>query len=119
MKTIGLALLILVTLPVAAHAQPLAGDRADYNRYCASCHGESGNGQGSAARWLSPAPPDLSAQAYQSKEKSGSSPDAQLRATIVRGVPGTSMPGWGALGPAQLDRIISTIKSFAPAQASR
>lgn len=32
---------------------------ADYQRYCQSCHGKEGRGDGSVAKWLKVPPPDL------------------------------------------------------------
>ncbi len=32
---------------------------ADYQRYCQSCHGKGGRGDGSVAKWLKVPPPDL------------------------------------------------------------
>ncbi|HZP42239.1 MAG TPA: cytochrome c [Candidatus Binatia bacterium] len=53
------ALLVLVLLPWAAlAAEPSAGE-ALYRRYCASCHGLEGRGDGPAAGALSPKPTDL------------------------------------------------------------
>lgn len=107
-------LLLVLWASVASAAPP---DHEDYDRYCSWCHGELGNGLGASARRLDVPPRDFTAGVFRCRTTpSGSLPtDADLRAIIVRGVPGTAMPGWAVLSPRQLDRIVATIKSFSPA----
>jgi mono/diheme cytochrome c family protein len=53
--------LVLSILPAAAQETSNAGvsGEADFNMYCASCHGEDGKGEGPKAFGLSVKPPDL------------------------------------------------------------
>ncbi len=116
--TFVLALGVAVLLaPHAAAAAEGAPDRSDYDRYCVWCHGDGGNGQGPSARRLDPPPRDFTAGAYRCRTTpSGSLPtDDDLRQVIVRGIPGTAMPGWAVLSPRQQGAILATLKSFAPA----
>jgi len=57
------AFLLLVTTPLHAEDDPdpnagVSGEH-DFNMYCASCHGESGKGDGRIAARLEKKPPDL------------------------------------------------------------
>ena len=60
-----LAAAFVLLVPTALHAQedtdPNAGvsGEHDFNMYCASCHGESGKGDGRIAARLEKKPPDL------------------------------------------------------------
>jgi mono/diheme cytochrome c family protein len=67
-----------------------------FERFCASCHGESGRGDGPVARALRVAPPDLTTIT----RRYGEFPAAQIRATIDgRGLIDAhgprEMPIWG------------------------
>src|ERR1700675_4629757 len=54
-----------------ASAEPIEGvsGRQTYQQYCASCHGESAKGEGSAAAALKTPPPDLTTLAKQNGGK--------------------------------------------------
>jgi mono/diheme cytochrome c family protein len=75
-----------------------AGDQM-YQSYCASCHGENGQGNGPAAPAMKTPVPDLTTIA---KRNGGKFPDRQLMNTI-KGDPNTiahgtrEMPVWGPL----------------------
>ena len=88
-----------------------------YRRYCASCHGPRGDGQGPAARFLRVAPRSFVAGVYKWRTTmSGELPtDADLIRTIRRGAPGTTMPAWeGRLSLADIFAVTQYIKSFSP-----
>jgi cytochrome c oxidase cbb3-type subunit 2 len=113
------AFIFLILLQGVAAAD--TADRADYDRYCVWCHGDGGNGRGPSAARLDPAPRDFTSGAYRCRTTpSGSLPtDDDLRLVITRGVPGTAMPGWSTLSRRQLESILATLKSFAPAWATK
>jgi mono/diheme cytochrome c family protein len=46
-----------LTSPIAADAESIARGQEHFNLFCASCHGETGLGDGPAAAGLDPAPP--------------------------------------------------------------
>ena len=104
-----------------ALAGPCAQGGADehgkvvYNRWCASCHGETGAGDGDGARFMLPRPRDFTAGAFQIRTtKSGQIPtDEDLMHIVDEGMPGTAMPGWRADLSAQ-DRadVVAYIKTF-------
>ncbi len=70
--------------PVPPDAASLARGRRLYERNCATCHGETGTGNGPSARSLLPPPADLTLHARWHA-------DEQLHWFIANGVPGTSM----------------------------
>lgn len=75
--------------PPAQHPAPARSDNGEriYGIYCASCHGTAGRGDGPAARALTPRPADLTLR--------GPPQSRQPRwQTILRGSPGTAMPGF-------------------------
>lgn len=70
---------------------------ADYRRYCASCHGIAGTGDGPAAAGLSTKPPDLSRIAAR---RGGAFPAREIAAYIdgrsdVAAHGSREMPVWG------------------------
>lgn len=100
--TIGIALGAVATFTTMAVTSFEAVTLADYSggelfwRFCASCHGESGRGDGPVAPSLKIVPADLT----QISERYGTFPTARLRETIDgRGLViahGTRvMPIWG------------------------
>jgi mono/diheme cytochrome c family protein len=79
-----------------------------YQAFCARCHGEAGAGDGPILPYLDPAPRDLTKAAFMNSK----TPERFLN-SIVAGVPGTSMPPWGAVlegvqSREVLDYVLST-----------
>lgn len=93
------------------------GDRGRrlYERYCATCHGEQGDGRGPSAAFLWPPPRDFrSAQFKFAPAAEGALPSDQDLARIVRqGLAGTAMQPWD-LPDAELGPILDHIKRFSP-----
>jgi cytochrome c oxidase cbb3-type subunit I/II len=90
-------------------APPLA-PAADFERgrllwrdHCAGCHGATGHGDGPAAPWLAPVPPDLSVREFS---------DVQLAEALYHGVRGTSMPAWRDLAAADHSALAAVVKRF-------
>lgn len=87
----------LAVRPAAAGDAPLAHDKGVYLKYCGSCHGPAGKGDGLLSGYLNPKPTDLT----QLQKKAGGKwePVAVARAidgTRNVGAHGTSdMPVWG------------------------
>lgn len=110
------ALLLLPAMtvtPPRAAADPgsaggAAGDEgeAQYQRHCAVCHGKTGAGDGPAAFLLRPRPRNfrLAIHRLVSTENGVASKQDLLR-VIEEGMPGTGMPSWAHLPPAQRDAI--------------
>ncbi len=115
----GATLLPIATLGLLLAAPALAqpdGARA-YARYCATCHGALGEGDGPTARWLDPPPRDLAAGSYRWRSTpSGSPPTSEdLLRTIDEGVPGTSMPAWrDRLAPTTRRALVAYLRTAFP-----
>jgi mono/diheme cytochrome c family protein len=120
MKKASLTALTLVFLvcSLSARARDPAGDprrgKVVYQRYCISCHGELGNGNGEAAQWINPKPRDY----RQGTFKCGSTPreslplSSDLEKTVTNGFYGTNMPSWRAIGERSRKDVIAYIKTF-------
>jgi mono/diheme cytochrome c family protein len=87
-----------------------------YVRYCASCHGDEGDGRGPAAAGLPTAPSDFrEARFRHAVESSDQLPKHQdLIEVISRGVPEAGMPGWRGMRPEDLSALANYIKTFSP-----
>jgi mono/diheme cytochrome c family protein len=87
-----------------------------YERYCLSCHGEQGNGQGEAAESMSTKPRDYRQGTYKWRNTpSGSLPlNSDLEHTLQNGLYGTYMPTWQALDERSRRDVIAYIKTFSP-----
>jgi len=75
---------------------------------CAVCHGPDGRGDGQIAATLKPPPRDFRDPAAY---KNGHSKAAIAR-TIQKGMPGTSMPGYGHLSAEEREQIAAYIRSL-------
>lgn len=86
-----------------------------YTKHCAVCHGDGGKGDGLASVYLFPRPRDFSLAQFKIRStESGHLPtDADLDATLVRGMPGSAMPSFAYLKPEERAALIAHIKSFA------
>lgn len=96
-------------------AQQVSPNRAGqvlYEQQCAACHGTNGDGNGPAAAWLYPKPRDFSAGQFKIKSTPGRSmpTDEDLLRSITRGLPGSSMPGFGYLKETELQDLVRYVK---------
>lgn len=100
--------------PVVAAAPP-ADPKQVFNTRCATCHGESGHGDGPASAALTPKPRNYTDSAWQK-----SVTDAQIKQTILYGgaAVGKSpvMPASPDLEsqPEVLDALVKLVRGFAP-----
>lgn len=83
----------------SARAASLEQGRKTYATYCIGCHGESGDGNGAAARFLSPKPRDFRIGRLKfASVAAGSAPrDEDYLRAINRGLAGTAMPAFDLL----------------------
>lgn len=107
----ALAFLFLTVYPLRAQAE-LPGKKI-YATYCAGCHGDTGRGDGPAARSLPVKPADHTDGAVMNKFS-----DKFLSEIITKGgsAVGKSafMPGWGSqLKEKQLQELLSYLRSLA------
>jgi mono/diheme cytochrome c family protein len=97
--------------------QPAALERGrvTYTNHCRPCHGDDGDGKGTAAAGLRPPPRDLRLGIYKfASVPAGQLPqDADFWRILRRGLHGTAMLGWD-IPPAALDNLIYYVKAFSP-----
>lgn len=85
-----------------------------YGTYCVGCHGEAGDGNGPAARFLSPKPRDFrKGRVKFAAVPAGTKPrDEDLLRILDKGLAGTSMPTWSLLPTRDKSAIIAYLKTF-------
>lgn len=95
--------------PVAAAVKPFTGPEL-YVRHCAACHGDQGDGQGLAARFLYPKPRNLRASPYRLVSTVNGVPSREdIEAMLVRGMPGSAMPSWAHLNPKDRSLLVDEV----------
>jgi cytochrome c oxidase cbb3-type subunit 3 len=103
---------VLLGSTVVAQAADADQGKKLYGQFCASCHGQSGKGDGPAAAALNPKPRDHTNQEYMSKM----SDDEMLKVIKDGGASvGKSplMPPWGAsLKDDQIKDVIAYIRTL-------
>ncbi len=91
-----------------------AAGKIVYERKCALCHGDKGDGKGAGAELLDPQPRDFTSGVYKIRTTANKAPsDQDLFNIVTRGMPGTSMPGWGVLPEKDRWNVVAYIKTFA------
>jgi mono/diheme cytochrome c family protein len=102
--------------PRPIDAGKAAAGKVAYPRFCISCHGINGDGQGFSAQWLDPKPRDFTRAIFKCRSTpSGTLPvDADLMRTLHEGLYHTNMPSWAVLGDSTLSDLIEYIKTFSP-----
>ncbi len=89
--------------------QPVTGPEL-YAQHCAACHGEKGDGKGIAAAMLFPKPRDFRAGRFRLVSTTNTVPtDEDVRAVLVRGMPGSSMPPWPHLGEQKIGLLVGEV----------
>lgn len=85
--------------------------QAVYQKRCAQCHGDSGDGMGPAAAAMYPKPRDYRRGIFKFVSTPyGSKPRREdLELTLYRGISGTSMPGFKFLSKQDLTAVIDYI----------
>lgn len=83
-----------------------------YREHCAHCHGISGDGMGPTAAFLNPYPRDYRPGKFKFK---GTWRDARparedLTRILHQGIPGSSMPSFALLPPAQVDALVEYVR---------
>ena len=94
--------------PKLARSGDLNRGQRDYVRYCATCHGTHGEGDGPGAAGLHPRPVNLSEQEYAAD---------RLGFSLWNGVAGTAMPAWRELTAGDLSAIAEVVRGFHAAAA--
>ncbi len=104
-------------LNVSSHAREdlLTLGRTVYERRCIGCHGEEGDGKGSAARFMNPLPRDFTKGIFKFRSTPGKDSlptDGDLFGTITHGLWGTAMPSWQEISARERLAVIQFIKTF-------
>ncbi len=107
----SLIVVLLSTVLLAQAGDPEQGKKL-YGQYCATCHGESGKGNGPAAAALNPKPRDHTDKEYMSKLS-----DDDLLKVIKNGGASVGkspiMPPWGpTLNDDQLKDVIAYVRTL-------
>jgi cytochrome c oxidase cbb3-type subunit I/II len=89
--------------------------RTVYEKYCVGCHGESGRGDGPAARFLDPLPRDFQSGKFKFRSTAfGEAPlEADLMRTVTCGLPGSSMPGFPLVPEIQRREVVRYVLHLA------
>lgn len=101
-SSFGLGSVLVASLAVAVGGTHVPGPRPDlergralFERHCSVCHGSAGRGDGRAAYLLHPAPRNFASGRFRLvSTENGIPTQADLIASIRRGMPGSSMPPW-------------------------
>ncbi|MBM4058319.1 MAG: c-type cytochrome [Planctomycetes bacterium] len=83
-----------------------------YREHCVHCHGITGDGLGPTAAFLNPYPRDYRPGIFKFKstERSDKPTHADLVKILHNGVPGSSMPSFALLSPAEVDALAEYVK---------
>ncbi len=85
-----------------------------FTLHCAVCHGSDGAGDGPAASLLFPPARDFTRGQFRLvSTTSGAPTDADLKATLSRGIPGSAMPAWGWMPERSLDDLTLYVRELA------
>lgn len=121
MKRFLLAVIAACAASSGAAAAPDLGSDAQreegrklYDKLCAQCHGEKGDGAGPAAIHLRPAPRNFTSGKFKIRTTpNGALPThTDLQNIIRRGMPYSSMPAWPELKDEELSNLAYYIKTF-------
>jgi DMSO reductase family type II enzyme heme b subunit len=84
-----------------------------YQKQCAICHGEKGDGQGTFAYLMNPRPRNFLTGKFKLTTTENLVPtNGDLLKTIRRGMPGSAMPPWDHLSQADLTALVRYIRSI-------
>ncbi len=86
--------------------------RGLFRQHCAHCHGVSGDGAGPTAAFLNPHPRDYRQGIFKFKstEFRAKPTTADLKRTLVDGIPGTAMPSFALLPNDQVEALVEYVK---------
>lgn len=83
-----------------------------YRQHCAHCHGISGDGAGPTALFLNPYPRDYRKGVFKftSTGDGAKATTADLRRTLLQGIPGTAMPSFALLPDDEIDALVEYVR---------
>jgi mono/diheme cytochrome c family protein len=101
----------VIDVPALAQGDLLARGKLLYNAQCATCHGETGKGDGGKEQkdddGTPTRPRDLTRGIFK-----GSRDRDQLYARVLLGLPGSPMPASPHLKPEEIDGLVAYVQSF-------
>ena len=102
---------IFLTLEAFTLKKDVQSGEVLYKQYCASCHGNNGNGSGDLAYLVYPKPRDFTSGKYKIKSSSPGLPptDDDIIKTIKQGMPGTAMPAFNFLHNDEIIKYFSKL----------
>jgi mono/diheme cytochrome c family protein len=96
--------------PLSVNAQTIQDGQQLYAANCATCHGDTGRGDGPAATGLNPRPANLTQHMGPGKHT-----DGQIYLWIKNGFPNSAMPAWSQrLSEEQIWQLVSYLRTFGP-----
>ena len=111
--TCGLLLFNCIFAPVRVGLSAEFETSKEFRQYCGACHGNTGDGQGEAGRYLYPKPRDLlngKVRLATSSNMIASADDIKL--VLLNGVPNTSMQSWKQLSARLIDRMVTEVQEM-------
>jgi mono/diheme cytochrome c family protein len=98
---------------IGTEAQREAGKKV-YEKMCAQCHGENGDGNGVAKPYFRPEPRDFTYGMFKIRTTpSGELPTTEDIKRVIRdGMPYTGMPAWPSLSEEEITNVTYYIKTF-------
>lgn len=85
-----------------------------YTNHCAACHGEKGDGNGPAARFLYPKPRNFGEGKFRLVSTVNRMPtDTDLVRVVTRGMPGSAMVPFGHLSEAERLALVGHVRQLA------
>jgi mono/diheme cytochrome c family protein len=111
-------------LGMESHIGKITGHAKDaksaYRRYCVSCHGELGDGNGESFPWVDPKPRDFQLGVFKCRSTpTGTLPtDQDLYDTIARGLDRSNMPQWSTFTKQERADLVAWVKHFSPRWAN-
>jgi mono/diheme cytochrome c family protein len=120
----GLYFVLRTAPPAAAPVGPeltslelrVARGRELYSMYCLACHGEKGEGDGPAARYVYPRPRNFGEGKYRLVSTTNGYPsDDDLMRVITRGMPGSAMFPFGHLSEDDRQALVTQVRALARA----
>jgi mono/diheme cytochrome c family protein len=119
--------IVCITGAIMSHGMPIgAGDAAKraadapapdgkqlYAVHCAQCHGDAGDGQGPAAKFLFPRPRNFGDAQFRLATTANQMPtDDDLFAVITRGMPGSAMFPFAHLSEAERRALVAHVREL-------
>jgi mono/diheme cytochrome c family protein len=99
--------------PVMTETAHPAAAKQLYDNHCAACHGENGDGDGPAARFLYPKPRNFRLARFRLVTTTNRQPsDDDLFRTISRGMPGSAMFSFGHLTEDQRRGLVAHVRDL-------